>query len=39
MLIWYKTMHRFSYEDNIELITSKIRALHPKILGKNLSGA
>ena len=30
MLIWYKMMHKFSYEHN----RSKIRALHPKIIGK-----
>ena len=29
MLIWYKMMHKFSYENN----RSK-RALHPKIIGK-----
>ena len=43
MLIWYKMMHKFSYdyEHNIaiEHDRSKIRALHPKIIGKNLSGA
>ena len=30
MLIWYKMMHKFSYEHN----KSKIRALHHKIIGK-----
>ena len=35
MLIWYKMMYKFSYEHN----RSKIGALHPKIVGKNLSGA
>ena len=35
MLIWYKMMHRFSYEHNIEHNRSNIRALHPKIIGKN----
>ena len=35
MLIWYKMMHKFSYEHN----RSEIRALHPKIISKNLSGA
>ena len=35
ILIWYKMMQKFSYEHN----RSKIRrALHPKIIGKNLSG-
>ena len=41
MLIWYKMMHQFSYEHNIEHTRSKIGALHPKnnlIIGKNLSG-
>ena len=33
MLIWYKMMHKFSYEYN----SSKTRALHPIIIGKNLS--
>ena len=37
MLMWYKMMHKFSYEHNIEYNRSKIRALHPKIIGKNLS--
>ena len=32
MLIWYKMMHKFSY--NIEHNRSTIRALHPKIIGK-----
>ena len=32
-------MHKFSYEHNIEPNRSKIRALHPKIIGKILSGA
>ena len=36
MLIWYKTMHKFSYEHNNR---SKIRALNSEIIGKNLSGA
>ena len=35
MLIWYNMMHKFSFEHN----RSKIRAPHPKIIGKNLSGA
>ena len=43
MLIWYEMMHKFSYEHNIEHNiehnTSTIRALHPKIMGENLSGA
>ena len=30
MLIWYKMMHELSYEHN----RSKIRALHPKLIGK-----
>ena len=34
MLIWYKMMHKFSYEHNIEYNRSKIRALHPSIIGK-----
>ena len=34
MLIWYKMMHKFSYEHNIEHNRSKIRALHPEIIGK-----
>ena len=34
MLIWYKMMPKFSYEHNIEHTGSKIRTLHPKILGK-----
>ena len=32
MLIWYKMMHKFSYEHNIEHNRSKIRALQPKII-------
>ena len=39
MPIWYKLMHEFSYEHNIEHNRSQIRALHPKITGKSLSGA
>ena len=39
MLIWYKRMHKFSYENNIEHNRSITRALHPKIIGKHLSGA
>ena len=39
MLIWYKIMHKFSYEHNTEHNRSKIKALHPKIIGNNLSGA
>ena len=39
MLIWCKMMYKFSYEHNIEHNRSKIRALHPKLIGKNLSGA
>ena len=31
MLIWYKMMHRFSY---IEHNRSKIKVLHPKVVGK-----
>ena len=31
MLIWYKMLHKFSFEHN----RSKIRALHPIIIGKN----
>ena len=34
MVIWYKMLHKISYEHK-----SKIRALHPKIIGKNLSEA
>ena len=30
MLIWYKIMHKFSYEHN----RSKITALNPEIIGK-----
>ena len=37
-LIWYKMIHKFSYERNIEHNKSKVRTLHPKIIGKNLSG-
>ena len=36
MLIWYKMMHKFSYEHNIKYKRSKIKALHPKIIGNNL---
>ena len=34
MLIWYKMIHKFSYELNIEhnAYGSKIRSLHPKIM-------
>ena len=39
MLIWYRMMHTFSYEHNIDHNRSKIRILHPKIIGKNLFGA
>ena len=39
MLLWYKMMHKCSYEHNIEHNRSKIRALHPEIIGKKLSGA
>ena len=39
MLIWYKMMHELSYEHNIKQNRAKIRALHFKITGKNLSGA
>ena len=39
MQMWCKMMHRFSYGHNIEHNRSKIRALHPKIIGINLSGA
>ena len=38
MLVWYKMTHKFSYEHNIEHNMSKIRALHPKTIGKNLCG-
>ena len=38
MLIWYKMMHNFSYEHNIEHNRLKIRELHPKTISKNLSG-
>ena len=38
MLIWYKMMHMFSYDHNIEHNRSKMRALHPKVISKNLSG-
>ena len=34
MLIWYKMMHKVSYEHNIEHNRSKTRALHPKIIVK-----
>ena len=34
MLIWYKMIHKFSYEHNVEHKKSKIRALHPTIIGK-----
>ena len=40
MLIWYKMMHKFSYEHNIEHDRSKIRALHPtnnSLVGKHLA--
>ena len=38
MIIWYKMMHKFSYEHNyIGHNRSKIRALNPEIIGKNLS--
>ena len=30
MLIWYKMMHKLSYEHDIGHSRSKIRALHPK---------
>ena len=36
MLIWYKVMHKFSYEHNTEQI-GQIKEYY--ILGKNLSGA
>ena len=39
MLIWYKMMHKFSHEYNIEHNRSKIRALYSNLIGKNLSGA
>ena len=39
MLIWYKIMYKFSYEHDIEHTRSKIRTLHPKIIGKILSRA
>ena len=35
MIIWYKIMHNFSYEHNMEHNRLTIRALHPKIIGKN----
>ena len=34
MLIWYKMMHKFSYEHSIEHNKSKIRTMYPKIIGK-----
>ena len=34
MLVWYKMMHKFSYECSIEHIRSKLSALHPKLVGK-----
>ena len=39
MLIWYKMMYKFLYEHNIKHNRSKIRALHPNTIGKNLSGS
>ena len=39
MLIWYKMIHKFSYEHSTEHNKSKIRAQHPKIMYKSLSGA
>ena len=42
MLIWYKMMHKFSYQHNIEHNRSKLRALcelHPTLIGKHLPGA
>ena len=38
MIIWYKMMHKFSYQHNIEHNMSKLRALCA-LIGKNLSGA
>ena len=35
LLIWYKMMHKFSYEDSIYHSRSKIRALYPTIIGKS----
>ena len=32
-------MHTFSYEHSIEHNRSKVKALHPTLIGKNLSGA
>ena len=34
MLVWYKMMHKFSYEHNSEYNRSKLRTLHPKIIGE-----
>ena len=34
MLMWYKMMHKFSYEHNIEHNRLKIRALYLTIIGK-----
>ena len=34
MLIWYKIMHKFSCEHNMKYNKLKVRALHPKIIGK-----
>ena len=39
MLIWYKMMYKFSYQHNIKHNRLKIRALYPKLIGKNLFGA
>ena len=39
MLIWYKMVHKFSYEHSSEHNRSKIRGLNPEIIGKNLFGA
>ena len=32
-------IQKLSYEHNIEHNRSKLRAMHPKVIGKNLSGA
>ena len=34
MLIWYKIMHKFSYEHNIQHNRSQLRALHPNLIRK-----
>ena len=32
--MWYRVIHKFAYEHNIEHSRSKIKALHPKIMVK-----